>query len=119
MILSRIRLWWEHLRASYWFLPGVMALGAVALAYLTIRLDEQMREAVVKRLGWIYTGGPEGARGPRGESGTPGAVGPKGDKGDKGDPGPEGPRGPRGESGPAQDLTDILRRLDALEARPQ
>ena len=57
--------------------------------------------------------------GPTGLTGATGATGGKGDKGDKGDPGPEGPRGPRGESGPAQDLTDILRRLDALEARPQ
>ena len=59
----RLRQWWEYLRATYWFLPALMALAAVTLSILSVRLDEQLRDDMVRSLGWIYTGGPEGARG--------------------------------------------------------
>jgi len=53
---------WEQLRSSFWFVPSLMAAAAAVLAFATIALDEQVRFAVVRELGWIYTGGPDGAR---------------------------------------------------------
>lgn len=57
--ISRI---WERLHSSFWFLPSVMAICAMATAILLILLDSL--EAV--RLGWIdewtYAFGPESAR---------------------------------------------------------
>ncbi len=50
---------WDALHASYWFLPGIMALGAIILAFTTITLD---RTIGFDGLSWIYTGGPDGAR---------------------------------------------------------
>jgi len=54
---------WESLRSSYWFLPGLIALGAAALAFGMVAADGRIGHEVVERLGWIYTGGAEGARG--------------------------------------------------------
>ena len=53
---------WEGLRSSYWFLPSVMALGAVALAFGMIQVDKLSQGGAIEKLGWIYTGGPDGAR---------------------------------------------------------
>lgn len=62
-VRTRLWQWWENLRASYWFVPALMSLAAVALSFVTIKLDEELRDDMVRGLGWIYTGGPEGARG--------------------------------------------------------
>lgn len=53
---------WDSLRATYWFLPSIMALAGMALAFATLALD-QAGEVKTGDLNWIYTGGPEGARG--------------------------------------------------------
>jgi uncharacterized membrane protein len=54
---------WESVRSSYWFVPGLMAMGAGALALGMVALDGRVGAEAVERLGWIYAGGPEGARG--------------------------------------------------------
>jgi uncharacterized membrane protein len=52
---------WSVLHSSYWFLPTLMVLGAIALAIVTLTLDGQDR-VNLRGLNWLYTGGPEGAR---------------------------------------------------------
>ena len=53
---------WDRLHSSFWFLPSVMALSAMATAILLVMLDAL--EAAW--LGWIdewtYAFGPESAR---------------------------------------------------------
>ena len=39
-----------------------MAVASVALAFVMVRLDENFRDDALEKLGWIYSGGPEGAR---------------------------------------------------------
>lgn len=52
---------WDTLRSSYWFLPGLMALAGMLLAFAMLALDQA--EAIqTGELSWIYRGGPEGAR---------------------------------------------------------
>ncbi|NJO84979.1 MAG: DUF2254 domain-containing protein [Blastochloris sp.] len=51
-----------NLRTSFWFVPGLMLLGSVALAFGMIQLDQFARDNFVSQVGWVYTGGPEGAR---------------------------------------------------------
>lgn len=58
----RLRNTWENLRASYWFIPSLMAVAAVTLASLGQSVDRSLGEARVIDLWWIYRGGPEGAR---------------------------------------------------------
>lgn len=53
---------WENLRSTYWFLPSLLAVLAIALSVVTIQLDEYLLLQQADGLPWLYTGGPEGAR---------------------------------------------------------
>lgn len=53
---------WDSLRSSYWFLPGLMAVAGMVLAFGMLALD-QSETIKTGELSWIYAGGPEGARG--------------------------------------------------------
>ncbi|PIG93519.1 DUF2254 domain-containing protein [Gloeocapsopsis sp. IPPAS B-1203] len=52
---------WESLHNSFWFVPSVMVLGAIALAYIILSLDHADRDWLEK-VPLIYGRGPEGAR---------------------------------------------------------
>ena len=52
---------WAHLRSTYWFVPGVMCAGAVALSFGTVQLDRLYLETF-SVVPWLYRGGAEGAR---------------------------------------------------------
>ncbi|MBU1376211.1 MAG: DUF2254 domain-containing protein [Alphaproteobacteria bacterium] len=52
----------DGLRASYWFLPTVMALGAVLLAGGMILLDTYAGSDWMDGLPWLYAARPDGAR---------------------------------------------------------
>ncbi|HST61880.1 MAG TPA: DUF2254 domain-containing protein [Longimicrobium sp.] len=53
---------WTSLRSTYWFIPAIMAVAAGVLAIASVQADRYLAGAFVERLGWIYSGGPEGAR---------------------------------------------------------
>lgn len=53
---------WERLRASFWFVPTLMAGGAIVLSFATLLIDEAIAYAEIADVWWIYTGGAEGAR---------------------------------------------------------
>lgn len=55
-----LRLWWERLRSSLWFVPGVLVLAAIGLALLMMRLDLELGRALALPGPDI---GAEGARG--------------------------------------------------------
>jgi uncharacterized membrane protein len=59
---KQLRTTWDRLHSSYWFVPTLMALSATFLAFSMVRFDQSYRDEVVEKLGWIYSGGPEGAR---------------------------------------------------------
>jgi uncharacterized membrane protein len=59
---TRFLNFWEKLRSSYWFVPALMAISAVVLSFAMIAVDENVDHELDEILGWIYTGGPEGAR---------------------------------------------------------
>ena len=61
---TRLMNFWEMLRASYWFLPTLLAGGAILLAPALITLDQALQYGATEGVVWIYTGGPEGASGP-------------------------------------------------------
>lgn len=54
---------WDTLNSSYWFVPTIMAVLAVALAFGMLTLERNGKDGPIENLGWVYTGGPEGARG--------------------------------------------------------
>jgi uncharacterized membrane protein len=53
---------WEDLRASYWFIPSLMCLGAMVLGILLPLLDARLGDDWMEELSWIYANKPEGAR---------------------------------------------------------
>jgi uncharacterized membrane protein len=53
---------WESLRTSFWFLPALMTACAVALSFLMVFIDRRVDLSTDHILGFLYSGGPEGAR---------------------------------------------------------
>lgn len=53
---------WENLTSSYWFVPTLMAVGAVVLALALVELDRATGDGWLKDTWFIYLGGPDGAR---------------------------------------------------------
>lgn len=52
---------WNRLTSTYWFVPAVMMLGAIALGVTLTVVDRRYPEAI-SWLGWAYGGGADGAR---------------------------------------------------------
>ncbi|RYG47299.1 DUF2254 domain-containing protein [bacterium] len=61
--MIRLQAFWEKLRTNYWFVPAVMSVVAIALSFVLVGWDRTLRDDMVRELGWVYSGGPEGARG--------------------------------------------------------
>ncbi len=58
---ARIYNIWNNLRASFWFLPTLMAAAAALLALATIAIDNAWIDPEGVHPWLIYSGGPEGA----------------------------------------------------------
>lgn len=52
---------WDRVRSSFWFLPTVMAGGAVALSFVGVALDERVTDWLSATWGVAFNGGAEGA----------------------------------------------------------
>lgn len=59
---AELRRLWMHVQGSYWFIPTVLTLLAIALASITIYLDVQGVSYWFRGTGWLETTGVEGAR---------------------------------------------------------
>lgn len=53
---------YQSIRQSFWFLPAVMALAAVLLAWFAGTIDREYPDVKVLDVFLLYSGGPEGAR---------------------------------------------------------
>ncbi len=62
IIMSGLPKIWETIRYSYWAIPSAMALGALGLAFGLLEFDRVEAEGLLSELGWLYTGGSDGAR---------------------------------------------------------
>ena len=60
--ITRVSALWGRLNGSFWFVPAIMAVVAVALSYLLIGLDAWRGAHQSDDPGPLYTFGPEGAR---------------------------------------------------------
>ena len=59
---TRLRHLWDVLDSSYWFVPSVMTVAAIALAFALVAADRKIDHAQLQGLRVVYYGGPEGAR---------------------------------------------------------
>lgn len=53
---------WSHLRSSYWFIPLVMAIGAILLSISAIMFDHWLIQQASKTFRWLFIIRPDGAR---------------------------------------------------------
>lgn len=60
--MTRVTAFWSRLNSSFWFVPSVMAMAAVALSFLLIEIDARRDIAQTDNPNAFYTFGPEGAR---------------------------------------------------------
>ena len=56
--LMKIR---DALASSFWFLPALMALVAGGMALGTVTLDHALGSGWVRDMGWVWSGGADGA----------------------------------------------------------
>lgn len=54
---------WDRFRSSFWFVPAIMACLSIALAFVTVAIDEQIAGGWLQQTRLTYTGGTEGASG--------------------------------------------------------
>jgi uncharacterized membrane protein len=53
--------YWDRLRSSFWFIPALLAAAAIVLALASVEFDRTVADRWLGRLGWVYSGGAEGA----------------------------------------------------------
>lgn len=53
---------WVSVRESYWFVPAVMALSAIALSFAATALDSAVGRQWLSSAGWMSSNKPAGAR---------------------------------------------------------
>jgi len=53
---------WHEIRTSFWFIPGLMVLAAIALAQTFISIDQGLGPESFGVLPFVFNAGPEGAR---------------------------------------------------------
>ena len=63
-MLSRVALLksWEDIRSSYWFIPTLMALGAIVLSVVAVWVDTTVGADWLASVPWLYENRPAGAR---------------------------------------------------------
>ncbi|GAB2567324.1 DUF2254 domain-containing protein [Spirosoma areae] len=62
-MLTRLRQYWQLLRESLWFVPGLLVLSAFGLAYGLIEFDSKTSFNGAKRFPLLFGVGAEGSRG--------------------------------------------------------
>ncbi len=60
--LTRLLSFWEYLRTSFWFLPSIMAVSAIALSSLLVNVDSRVGDKALRNIDWLYAFGPASAR---------------------------------------------------------
>lgn len=53
---------WQAVRSSYWFVPSMMAIGAIVLGALIVWLDTGIAANLFEDISWYQKSKPEGAR---------------------------------------------------------
>lgn len=54
--------WWTNVRESYWFVPSIMAVGAIVLSFVTTAVDRSIGSQWLENISWLYANKPAGAR---------------------------------------------------------
>ncbi len=61
-LTARAAATWEAIRASYWFIPSLMTLGAAVLSVVLINVDVRVGAEWIRDVPFFYGNRPDGAR---------------------------------------------------------
>ncbi len=61
--MNKLKLFWANLRASLWFVPGLMMVGSIALALVLIEIDSGIKGEWLARYPRLFGLGADGSRG--------------------------------------------------------
>jgi uncharacterized membrane protein len=61
-MFDRLRLWWDDLRSSYWFIPSLLTFAAFVLAIVLPAIDAGLGSDWIDGYRWLAPTHPEGAR---------------------------------------------------------
>lgn len=59
---AKIQQWIYHIRGSYWFVPTLMAIGAIVLSQVVLDVDRRLGAKLMSEVWWASLNEPEGAR---------------------------------------------------------
>jgi uncharacterized membrane protein len=62
MTSGRLRHSWERIRTSLWFVPALLAISAIALAFAVLAFDRRATGAFLADISWIHARTASGAR---------------------------------------------------------
>jgi uncharacterized membrane protein len=62
-MISRLQLWWQETRLSFWFVPALIVLCAVTLAVVLIAVDVTVDPNALSRWPLLFGAGAAGSRG--------------------------------------------------------
>lgn len=61
-MITKLEHLWEMIRSSYWLVPGLLSLSAVALAYVLLAVDIYVDVQQYRGFGWLVFATVDGAR---------------------------------------------------------
>ena len=61
-MVTKLVTYWEQIRASYWFMPTLMAIGAIVLSFIMAFIDKTWGFEWATSTGWLSANQPAGAR---------------------------------------------------------
>ena len=61
-VKSAIVDFWMQVRASYWFIPSLMAVAALLLSFAVVYVDERLGDSWLAQSRWLFDNRPAGAR---------------------------------------------------------
>src|SRR5690349_25100907 len=53
---------WDSIQSSLWYIPSVMAIGAVVLSFGLTELDRVLPREIGQQRRWLFNGSPSAAR---------------------------------------------------------
>ncbi|MGV0028709.1 DUF2254 domain-containing protein [Phormidesmis priestleyi] len=62
MNLTKLSKLWDSLHSSFWFIPTLMVIAAIALSFAAVDFDQTSDFNIIRKFAWTYSLGPSGSR---------------------------------------------------------
>lgn len=61
--MIKLRSWWRHARESFWFMPALIVVGCVLMAFALVEIDVRIDGDWMNQMPLLFGAGAEGSRG--------------------------------------------------------